>query len=45
MIDAKNLDTGSHQREYMVGASEIAKYEQEIKEVKNLLSSKDKKVN
>lgn len=48
MLESKGMDTtlqGHSQREFMLGGKEIEKYEQEIKELKALCLSKDKKLN
>ena len=47
MLDAKGFDAsavGHSQREFMLGGKEIEKYEQEIKELKAMCQSKDKKL-
>lgn len=39
------VSTTMHPKEFMMGGAEIQKYESEIKELKSMLTTKDKKIN
>ena len=42
---SSGVNTGMHEKGYMIGGAEIQKYESEIKDLKSMLQTKDKKIN